>query len=179
MAVPSTRHAILRVLGLRGVQIEHVAHLPPAPAGAGTATRLGLGQPIPLDRARRAAGFTALLPTQPAAAYLGRDVPGGRISLVLGPVLITEFRGTAFPFVLKLLGPGTHAKLLRVNGGPGVYIYGAPHEVLFQSQTGDVQTDRIRLAGNVLLWQQGPVTVRIEGTSTLAQALKLARSLRG
>ncbi len=59
-----------------------------------------------------------------------------------------------------------------------MYLSGAPHEVLFQQQGGVVQTDRVRLAGNVLIWQQGPVTVRIEGTRTLGQALAIARSLR-
>jgi hypothetical protein len=53
MAVPSTRHEILRVLGLRGVRVERVPRLPPVPAGAGA--RLGLGQPIPLAQARHAA----------------------------------------------------------------------------------------------------------------------------
>lgn len=174
IAVPSTRHAILRLLGLRGVRIERVTRLPPPARGA----RLGLGDRIPLNRARHAAGFTALLPAQPAAAYLGRDVPGGRISLLTGPVLIIEFRGTATPFIFKLLGPGTHAEPVRVNGGPGVYLSGAPHEVIFQASTGQIQADRVRVAGNVLLWQQGPLTLRIEGAHTLEQALTLARSLR-
>jgi hypothetical protein len=49
---------------------------------------------------------------------------------------------------------------------------------LIQDSTGRVQTDRVRLSGNVLLWQQGPVTVRIEGARTLGAALALARSLR-
>lgn len=93
-------------------------------------------------------------------------------------MLIIEFRGTATPFVFKLIGPGTKLKQVRVNGGPGVYVSGAPHEVLFEAQTGQIQTDRVRLAGNVLIWQQGPLTVRIEGTHTLGQALALARSLR-
>jgi hypothetical protein len=184
MAAPPTRDAILRVLGLRGVKIERVPHLPTLPAGpgarlpAGPGARLGLGLRIPLARARHAASFTALLPPGSPAAYLGRDVPGGRISLVSGPVLIIEFRGTATPFVFKLVGPGTKLKPVHVNGGPGVYLSGAPHEVLFEAQTGQFQTDRVRLAGNVLIWQQGPLTVRIEGTHTLAQALALARSLR-
>ena len=176
MAAPPTRHAILRVLGLRGVRIERVTHLPPLPAGPGA--RLGLGRRIPLARARHAAGFTALLPPGSPAAYLGHDIPGGRISLLTGPVLIIEFRGTATPFVFKLIGPGTKLKQVHVNGGPGVYLSGAPHEVLFEAQTGQIQTDRVRLAGNVLIWQQGPLTVRIEGTHTLGQALALARSLR-
>jgi hypothetical protein len=118
----STRHAILRVLGLRGVSIERVPRLPPLPAGA----RPGLGERIPLDRARHAAGFTALLSPPPAVAYLDRDLPGGRISQLIGPVLIIEFRASTTPFIFKLIGPGTYAKRVRVNGGPGVYLFGAP-----------------------------------------------------
>ena len=93
-------------------------------------------------------------------------------------MLIIEFRGTATPFIFKVIGPGTSFKQVRVNGGPGLYLSGAPHEVLFETAIGQVQTDRVRLAGNVLVWQQGQLTIRIEGTRTLAQALALARSLR-
>jgi hypothetical protein len=81
MAVPSTRDAVLRVLGLRGVRIERVPHLPPPPARA--SARLGLGQRIALARARHAASFTVLLPAGPVLAYLDHDVPGGRISLLI------------------------------------------------------------------------------------------------
>jgi hypothetical protein len=175
-AVPASRHAILRVLGLRGASIERVSHLPPAEGVQ--AARLGLGQPISLSRARHAASFSALLPTGPAAAYLKHDVPGGRLSFLTGHLLLIEFRGSAMPFILKLIGPGTRAQRLQVNRGPGVYLSGAPHELLFQQANGAVQADPTRLAGNVLIWQQGPLIVRIEGTHTLAQALMVARSLR-
>jgi hypothetical protein len=178
MAAPPSRHAILQVLGLRGVKIERAPRLPPVPAGTRTALKLGLGRAIPLASARHAASFTALLPPGSPTAYLNHDVPGARISLLSGRVLIIEFRGTATPFIFKVIGPGTSFKQVRVNGGPAVYLSGAPHEVLFQTATGQVQTDRVRLAGNVLVWQQGPLTIRIEGTRTLAQALALARSLR-
>ena len=80
------------------------------------------------------------------------------------------------PLVL-LLGLAAPSAALAA-GGPGVYLSGAPHEVLFETATGQVRTDRVRLAGNVLVWQQGQLTIRIEGTRTLAQALALARSLR-
>jgi hypothetical protein len=109
--------------------------------------------------------------------YLDRDVPGGRISLLIGRVLVMEFRGTSTPYVLKLIGPGTRAKFVRVNGSQGVYLSGALHQVVFQALNGQIRTDRVRLAGNVLLWQQGPVTLRVEGTRTLRQALDIARSL--
>jgi hypothetical protein len=175
MAVPTTRHEILRVLGLRGVAIERVPRLLPVPSGPGT--RLGLGQRIPLSQARHAAAFKALLPAGPATAYLDHDVVGGRVSLRVGRLLIIEFRGSGVPFVFKLAGPGTHIRMLRVNGGPGVYLSGAPHQLLLQESNGEVVRDRVRLAGNVLVWQQGPVTIRIEGTHTLGQALAVARSL--
>ncbi len=185
MAAPPTRHFILRILGLRGVQIERVPRLsePPAhprvparPSSAGA--RLGLGRRIPLAAARRAASFTALVPPGSPVAYLGDDVPGGRISFLSGRVLIIEFRGTATPFIFKVLGPGTKVTRVRVDGRPGLYLSGAPHQVLFQSPTGQVEPDRVRLAGNVLLFEHGELTVRIEGTHTLGQALTLARSLR-
>jgi hypothetical protein len=174
IAVPPARHAILRVLGLRGVTIERVPQLPPPGASA----TLGLGHRIPLDRARHAANFTALLPSGPAAAYLGHDVPGGRISFLIGRVLIIEFRARTTPFLRKVVGPAASVKPVRVNGSVGVYLSGTPHEVIFQTQTGQIQTDRVRLAGNVLIWQHGPLTIRIEGTHALGQARALARSLR-
>lgn len=176
MAASPTRNAILEVLGLRGVRIERVRRLPPLPRSEGA--RLGLGQPIPPARARHAAGFIALLPPGSPAAYLGHDVPGGRVSLLIGRLLITEFRGSATPYIFKVIGSGTRLAHVRVNGGPGIYLSGAPHLVLFQAQNGEVRTDSVRLAGNVLMWQQGPLTIRIEGDRTLAQALALARSLR-
>jgi hypothetical protein len=180
MAAPPTRHAILRILGLQGVSIERVPQLPRLPAGRGprSGLRLGLGERISLVRARHAASFTALLPPGSPTAYLNHDVPGGRISLLSDGVLIIEFRGTATPFIFKMIGPGTTLRRVRVNGGPGVYLSGHPHEVLFQTRTGQFETARIRLAGNVLLWQQGPLTIRIEGTHTLRQAFAMARSLR-
>jgi hypothetical protein len=175
MAVPSTRDAILRVMGLRGARIERVPQLAPLPASRGAS--LGLGERIPLRRARHAASFTALLPPNATAVFLDHDSPGGRISLLVGTDLIIEVRAAAAPFFFKLIDPGTRATRVRVNGGPGVYLSGAPHEVIFAQANGEVRADRVRLAGNVLLWRQGPLTLRIEGTHTLEQALARAHSL--
>ncbi len=179
MAVPPSRDAILRVIGLRGVSIKRVPRLAPLPAGEKTGARLRLGQPIPVASAGRAAGFTALLPPHPSGAYIGHDVPGGRISILIGRVLITEFRGASRPIVFKTIDPGTEMQPIRVDGAQGVYLSGAPHQVLFATANGQIRTDRVRLAGNVLIWQQDRVIVRIEGVRTLAQALAIARSLRG
>ncbi|MGZ4282635.1 MAG: RNA polymerase sigma factor [Solirubrobacteraceae bacterium] len=78
--------------------------------------RFSLGRRIPLFEVRHAARFTTLMPPTPGGAYLGRDVPGGRVSVIAGPMLITEFRGAMLPHILTLIGPGTHAQLTWVNG---------------------------------------------------------------
>lgn len=176
-AIPPVRHAIERVFGINGAVVERVPKLPPLPNTAGRA--LKLGRPIPVSDARHAASFTALLPPSGVtAAYIAHDVAGGRISLTVGRMLVTEFRGTSRPFVLKLIAVGTRAIRARVSGYPAVYLEGAPHEVFFLDANGAPRTDTVRLAGNVLLWQHGQVTLRIEGSRSLASALDLARSLR-
>jgi hypothetical protein len=173
LAVPSSRTTILRAFGLEGVRIEQTPTQEPIPPS--TAAKLGLGARIPLARVRRAAGFTALETPRANAAYLAHDLPDGRITLVAGRALIFEFRGTVGPLLLKLIGPQTQHRLVRVNGGPGVYLSGAPHELLFLTANGAFRT--VRIAGDVLVWQQGPRTLRIEGLHTLPQALALARTL--
>jgi hypothetical protein len=125
------------------------------------AERFALGARIPLYEARHAAGFTTLMPPTPDGAYLGRDIPGGRVSLFAGRMLITEYRGAALPYILTLIGPGTHAQLTWVNGRPGVY----------------GSSLHAQAPGDVLTWLEGPLTLRIEGADSLEQALALARTL--
>ena len=156
--------AMLVVPALRGSTASHAvpsARAAPLTPLAG-AERFALGRRIPLFEARHAAAFKTLMPPTPGGAYLGRDVPGGRVSVIAGRMLITEFRGAVLPYILSLIGPGIHAKLTWVNGRPGVYGSSVNAEA----------------PGDVLTWLQGPLTVRIEGADTLEQALALARTLR-
>ncbi len=173
-AITPSRHALLDVLGLRGVQIERVPHLPPGlphrPAGLGTR--------IPVASARHAADFTAVLPDHAAAAYLDRGISGGRITLLAGRLLITEFHARAFPVMYKLIAAGTHHRQLRLRGGPAVYLFGAPSELIVIDAHRTVRTVRVQRVGNVLIWQRGPVTILIEGTRTFKEAVTAARALR-
>lgn len=173
-AIPSVRHAVERVFGINGAVVERVPELRKTAGGT-----LHLGRRIPVSDARHAASFTALLPPSGvSAAYVANDVPGGRVSLTSGRQLVTEFRGTSRPFIFKLIAVGTRAIRARVGGEPAVYLEGAPHEVFFLDAHGKPRTDDVRLAGNVLLWQRGSLTLRIEGARSLSDALALARSLR-
>jgi hypothetical protein len=176
-AIPPVRHAIERVFGINGAVVERVPKLPPLPKTAGAA--LHLGRPIPVSDARHAASFVALLPPSGVtSAYVANDVAGGRISLTAGRLLLIEFRGTSRPFILKMVVAGTRVIRTRVGGEPAAYLEGAPHEVFFLDAHGKPRTDDVRLAGNVLLWQRGSLTLRIEGARSLSDALALARSLR-
>jgi hypothetical protein len=175
MAITPVRHAVLDLFDLRGAKVERVPRLPPAPPGA--STPLPLGRRIPVATARHAASFRALLPPRVSAAYLGTQPDGGRITLVTGRLNIVEFRGRVSPYVVKLAGPSTRVRPLRVNGGRGVFISGAPHQVIFEDVHGQAQPDDIHLAGDVLLWQQHNLIVRIEGARSLREARAVARSL--
>jgi hypothetical protein len=176
-AIPPVRHAIERVFGINGAVVERVSKLPALPNGA--SAKLHLGRAIPVADARHAASFTALLPPSGvSAAYVANDVAGDRISLTKGRLLVIEFRGTSRPFILKMIAVGTQVIRTRVGSEPAAYVEGAPHEVFFLDAHGNPRTDEVRLAGNVLLWQHGSLTVRIEGARSLRDALNLARSLR-
>jgi hypothetical protein len=66
---------------------------------------------------------------------------------------------------------------VTLAGGPGFWIEGAPHVVAWVDRDGMVHQDTLALAGNVLLWQNGDLTLRLEGARTLRQALAIAASV--
>ena len=70
--------------------------------------------------------------------------------------------------------------MVEVRSATGLWITGARHEIIYL----DPATDRIvaksrRLAGNVLIWEDGDVTYRLEGPKTVADARAVARNLKG
>jgi hypothetical protein len=179
MAVPSARTAILRFFHIGAVTVERVETLPQANERPLTA---GLGRPLRPEAAARRAGFRMWLPPlrKPPERIYVRD---GLQSAILdvpdaGPVLLTEIRGRQFGFAKKLVQPRTRMEEVTVNGFFGLWIEGAAHVIIFEGRSGRIQEVATRLAGNVLVWEQNGLTLRIEGELTKAQALKLGRSLR-
>ena len=94
-------------------------------------------------------------------------------------LLLSEFRARVDGEVLekKLLGPGTTLEAVRVNGGRGFWIAGEPHGLQYVGPDGEILFDTTRLSGNTLLWEQGDLTLRIEGQLTREQALAVAASM--
>jgi hypothetical protein len=64
-----------------------------------------------------------------------------------------------------------------VNGHPGFWIAGHPHELLYVNPDGKVVDEPARLVDNVLAWNDGELTFRIEGAPDLATAQRIAASL--
>jgi hypothetical protein len=170
-AVPQSRGAILRFLHLGGVSIRFVDTLPPAEARPLTD---GLGPVIPLGSARRFLPGLLVPPLDrvPPLHYEQANV----VSLVFehdgAPVLLSEFPGGGGTSIKKLAAFGTDVERVAVGPGEGLWISGAQHVVTFPRRS-------LRLAGNVLLWEHGRTTYRLEGPKLgKDDAVALAESLR-
>jgi hypothetical protein len=158
-----------------------------APAPQGPPTGPELGPAVTLDDARSLAGFGVLVPTaaghaDPAAVYLAGSRPFARVTLRYpDQTLLTEFLGEIQPDAFqKIVGDGTTVTPVRIASARGWWITGAPHRLGFLYQTADGQTwwQEVTVTGNVLLWQAGDVTLRLETPLDLADAVDLAASLR-
>src|SRR5215211_3277726 len=180
MAVPQTRGAVLGFFHLGGTTIERVETLPTVE----TQAPLDLGRRVTLDEAERFMRWDLVRPAalgDPDVVYVRSDLPGGVVTFVYGPpssprALVSQFEG-GLEYVEKTVGPGTRVDAGRVGRERGFWIFGRPHIVRFADRNGGFREDRVRLAGDVLLWQRGPVTVRLEADVSRRRALAVARSL--
>jgi hypothetical protein len=93
--------------------------------------------------------------------------------------LISSFEGRLDRGIYsKELNPSQHRLLdVEVRGVPGFWIEGEPHVFLYEDADGVIQFETIRLAGNVLLWEENGVTIRIESALPLEEVLRIAGSL--
>jgi hypothetical protein len=173
-AVPPARSAILRFFHLQGASIEYVDRLPDVRTAP-----LDLGVPIvPADAARRA-GFRPL-----ASDLLGRPDEvtwdGGFLWYRYGRtrLLVSQFRARErIDLVKKVVERDTMITPVTVHGEPGYFIRGGTH-FLYLAPDGVVREEPVRLGRQVLLWQHGPLTLRLEGDLTIQEALRIARSFR-
>jgi hypothetical protein len=85
---------------------------------------------------------------------------------------------TAPDLVTKLTPPATRLRRVLVRPGePGICVAGS-HVVMDLDASGRVVAERARRAGRVLLWQRGPLLLRLEAGVGEARALRIARSVR-
>jgi len=123
---------------------------------------------------------------------VARGVPGGLLSLAYGPragmpeakstglgLLVSEFRGDLAPeYAGKIAGQATRVERLTVDGHRALWLEGAPHFFFYRSPNQPFREERLRIAQNVLLLEDGRLLVRLEGAFGREWAVELARSLR-
>jgi hypothetical protein len=182
-AVPQTRAAILDFFHLRGVTIERVPELPTVPVQGGLGTFLG--DPVTLEQARQRAGFDVVVPMalgEPDEVYFQTGPPpGGMVSFVYGTqedprALLTQFAARVDEVIFKKVSPDTKIEAVTVDGQPGYWLEGA-HYFSYFDRNGTMQSEQVRLAGNVLLWERGSRTLRLEADISKAEALEIAGSV--
>jgi hypothetical protein len=163
-AVPPARSAILRFLGLEGVSIVRVQHLPPVAAHPAVN-----GTRITLDAAERYLGFRPRLPDVGSAPRLYIDPSHEALLALYGRPVRLRLEETRLGVFEKMISVTQKVDRVTVNGNRGIWLEGEHVFSDFFAQP--------RLAGNALLWAQGGVTYRLEGLLTKAQALRIARAV--
>jgi hypothetical protein len=190
-AVPSVRDSVLDFFGLQGATVERRQELPPAPPPR----PLELGRRTTLAAAHDSLKFDPLVPEaagKPDRVYVAGGVPGGLLSLAYEPhagmpeakstglgLLVSEFRGDLAPeYAGKIAGQATRVERLTVDGHRALWLEGAPHFFFYRSPNQPFREERLRIAQNVLLLEDGRLLVRLEGAFGRERAVELARSLR-
>ncbi|MFN2521067.1 MAG: hypothetical protein ABR525_08490 [Candidatus Limnocylindria bacterium] len=172
---------------------------PGASGSAATASpgAAALGETVSIADARQRAGFAVVLPSDAALGAPDevhvRAIPGGlqvnavyrvRPGVPTSPVagvaaLFSEFRGSVDPgLFVKVLGPDATVEPVVVNGQPGFWIAGAPHQFFYRDGAGNIFPESLRLAGNTLLWEQDGLLLRLEAQVDRATALRIASTVR-
>jgi hypothetical protein len=190
---PTTRRAVADFLGIGGVRIEY---------GTPTATpqlgsELDLGETSTLAEAATEVDFGLKtiddpLLGDPEEIYLDPLTPAGpMVAFVYGPrpglparagdnaaVIFTQFEAALAPeefFFKKAPLEGTMVQGVEVNGSRGYWLEGEPHFFYYEAPPVGVMDEQIRLVGNVLLWMQDGLTLRLEvGDLSLERALAIA-----
>lgn len=173
-AVPDVRGAVLDVLGIGAVQIQVVEELPPL------ATDLGIGRAVTRGEASR---LRLPLPASgrlgPAAYYARGRILTARFSdQRRAPLLVSVVRGDGLIFAKKLIQGGRPIDYVSIPGwSDGIWLEGY-HGVNYLDEHGEFREDALRLSASALIWNDGPLTYRLETSLSREEALAVAASIR-
>ena len=188
LAVAAAAAAAKLVIDFGAVRIRE-APTPPLHVPSAVPSGSAFGRPTTLAEAEAETGLDAVVPPalgSPDRAWTDTGVPDAtRIVLAWraspdlpaidglpwGTVLY-EFRGDA-AVAVKTLGEGTQLRTTRIGGHVAYFITGE-HEIALLTDDGTYA--RYSVAGNVLLWQEGGLTLRLETELPIGAARKMAGS---
>ncbi len=184
---PRARDAVADFIGLGGVRIDFGDRAPSVVPG-----ELNLGGAIDLTAAEERVGFDVKVPTAPHlglyTVHVTEPPKGGMVSLFFGDqypgrrppdLLITQFRASLKGgFFKKLVFEGAATTHVEVRDHDGYWVRGAHFFYYFDGTAPAPRKEDVRLAANVLLWEEDGITYRIEADIPLREALRIAGSLR-
>lgn len=179
--------AVADLLGVGGVSVRMDSVPTPSTlspsAPPPTLPPLDLGRPVALDEVTALAGFAPLLPTVLGTPDEVSIDERGKVPIVWlrwkGGPLLTELAGGMpdMPVIQKFAG-GADIRWVRAGSRPALWIQAA-HEIVVSEIDGEMVVQRLRTADSTLLLEIDGVTIRVETTRGLDEALRIAESLRG
>jgi hypothetical protein len=195
--IPPVRDALVSIFQVNGIRVRQApspaptsaspspspspaASLRPSPAASLPAMYEGLGDPTTEAEAEAYSSDRLLHPGALGVPdrVFRRDA---LVTLAYGkraPTwLVMEVVAPSQLLMEKIVMSGAHVRRLTVNGQQAVWVEG-PQELIYVPQGNQPQVEEPRLSGNSLIWEQDGVAVRIETTRGLAEALKVAESMR-
>jgi hypothetical protein len=177
-------------LGVGGVEVRQE---PPQTTQPSPGTFLNLGTQTTLRQARADVGFTIVVPAElgpPDEVWIDRASAVEVVWLAYRPrVGLPEGRATGYGALLaqaeqsvdeelwatKFAEPNTKIERVELGTGRALWVQGT-HYVGLRDGTGEIAIDRLRLSDNVLLWERGRVTLRLELALDRDAAVRIARS---
>lgn len=182
-------------LGLGGLRLTFgPASFSPAPS---LLVGPGLGEPTSLDEARLHAEFVLRVPDlaelgDPDLVYFADPPTGGAVTILYGKrpgfpaaqrtgigLIVTQFSADIAPETFeKLVDSGVRVTATEVSGVAAWWVAGGDHFFFYRDANGQVVDTTLRLASDTLIWEDHEVTHRVEGAPSLADAIRVAESLR-
>ena len=174
LATPPVRAAVADWFGFGGVRVERGDR--PAPTADPTPPAVAPGGS--LQEAAAMVAFTVSVPEElgePDGVEVSPDRRMVSMSWTTdqdGVLRLDQFDARLDFSVLKTAPDVFYA---AVNGTDALW-FEEPHEVALLEPDGTQVTHSARLAGHTLIWQDGGVTLRLEGDVELSRAVEIAES---
>jgi hypothetical protein len=166
--------AVLDWFGFAGVLVREDPGRRPSSAPAPPAARPELS----IAEARRRVAFDPVI-LAALGTPQGVEVSADRRVLSMtwarepeGTVRLDQFNGR-LDYRFAKTAPGV--QFTSVGGDFAIW-FDQPHEVVVLSPDGSTRAETARLAGHTLIWERGPVTLRLEGDLDLRRAVELAET---
>ncbi|MFI7617091.1 hypothetical protein ACIBP6_38280 [Nonomuraea terrae] len=170
-ATPQGREAVARILRFAGVELR--ISETPAPAVTATAPLPGERTVPPSELPRT---FQVRTPSALGEPERVTEADGGRVVSMFWPdgIRLDQFDGGLDPIFFKKLTP--LPAYTEVSGRTAWWIPGE-HPLGYLSRADGTEIP-LRQAAPTLIWQDGTLDYRLEGVRTMAQAVRIAESLR-